>query len=64
MTLPQFVGSAADIASEAQALLRALRIPPLEIRGVGILVRRLDSARAVKGFAGCTSFESVKLRRV
>lgn len=48
MTLPHFVGSAADIASEAQGLLRALRIPPLEVRGVGILVRQLDFAQAMK----------------
>lgn len=48
VTLPHFVGSASDIASEAQALLRALRIPPLEIRGVGILVRRLDLAQAME----------------
>ena len=39
VTLPRFVGGAAEIAAAAQELLRALRVPPPDIRGVGLQVR-------------------------
>ncbi len=39
LTLSRFVDSASDIAAEAQGLMRALRIPPGDMRGIGITVR-------------------------
>ena len=38
LQLSRFIDSAAEIAAEAQGLLRALRVPPEDMRGVGITV--------------------------
>lgn len=46
VTLSRFLSSPAEIAAEAQAMLRALRIPAAELRGVGVLMSRLSSDSA------------------
>ncbi len=38
LQLSRFIDSAAEIAAEAQGLMRALRVPPEDMRGVGITV--------------------------
>lgn len=38
LTLGRFIDSAADIAAEAGGLMRALRVPPCDMRGIGITV--------------------------
>lgn len=43
LTLGRFIDSAADIAAEAGGLMRALRVPPCDIRGIGITVTKLSN---------------------
>jgi hypothetical protein len=45
LQLSRFIDSAAEIAAEAQGLMRALRVPPEDMRGVGITVLILPLAR-------------------
>lgn len=41
VTLPRFTAAAADVAREAKNMLRALKVPFDQIRGIGIAVRGL-----------------------
>jgi len=38
VTLPRFSSTAAELAREGKALLRAVGVPPCDIRGVGLTV--------------------------
>ena len=42
VTLSRFTDSPAELASQGKALLKALRVDPTQIRGIGLNVRRLD----------------------
>ncbi|KXZ53208.1 hypothetical protein GPECTOR_7g1101 [Gonium pectorale] len=43
VTLGRFTADAADLRREAMGLLRALGVPPEELRGLGLTVSRLDN---------------------
>jgi DNA repair protein REV1 len=49
VTLPRFTDCPEEVAREAGALLRALRLPFAAIRGLGLQVTRLDSDAAAAG---------------
>ncbi|KAK9810528.1 hypothetical protein WJX72_012236 [[Myrmecia] bisecta] len=46
VTLSRFTSAAADLAAEGKAMLRALRVPAQQIRGVGLAVTKLDTDAA------------------
>lgn len=49
LTLARFTDAPRELADQAGALLRALAVPPLELRGLGITVSRLDNDAASQG---------------
>ncbi|PSC71461.1 DNA repair REV1 [Micractinium conductrix] len=49
VTLARYTDAAADISRECRAVLAVLRVPPQDIRGMGIQVTRLDNEGAARG---------------
>jgi DNA repair protein REV1 len=49
VTLPRFVASQAELAKAGRDLLKAMHVPPREIRGIGLSVPPLASSPACVG---------------
>ena len=53
ITLSRFTDAAAELATQGKALLKALRVDPTQIRGIGLNVRTQSPGLCKLSFPGC-----------